>query len=118
MKLPPVVLIGAGLGVLGLVLYRGAGGAGGLARELVSGAYGVASEVASEGVLSIGDAIGLPRTDRTECEQLLADGRTWDASFVCPAGTWIRSLGSSSTSRPSLNVIDDVHGNTWYTPII
>ncbi|AVO42722.1 hypothetical protein [Simplicispira suum] len=45
-------------------------------------------------VLGIGDAVGLPRTEMTECERAMAEGRTWDASFVCPAGTFLKYLTS------------------------
>jgi hypothetical protein len=48
--------------------------------------------VASGVILGIGDAVGIPRTDMTECQRALADGRTWDASFACPASTFIKSL--------------------------
>lgn len=43
-------------------------------------------------VLGIGDAVGIPRTDMTECQRALAEGRRWDASFACPAGTFIGSF--------------------------
>jgi hypothetical protein len=43
-------------------------------------------------VLGVGDAVGVPRTNQTECERAIAEGRTWDASFACPAGTFIKSL--------------------------
>ena len=43
-------------------------------------------------VLGVGDAVGVPRTNMTECERAIAEGRTWDASFACPAGTFIKSL--------------------------
>jgi hypothetical protein len=46
---------------------------------------GVVSGVA----LGIGDAIGVPRTNMTECERALAEGRTLDASFACPAGDFL-----------------------------
>lgn len=58
----------------------------------VSGAIGLAGEAASGAVLGIGDAVGLQRTDMSECERAIAEGRTWDASFACPAGTFIKSL--------------------------
>lgn len=50
-----------------------------------------------DGVLSgvaygVGDRIGLERTNETECERAIREGRTWDASFACPAGTFIKSL--------------------------
>lgn len=39
--------------------------------------------------VGIGDAIGVPRTNETECQAAMRDGRTWDASFACPASTFI-----------------------------
>lgn len=45
-------------------------------------------------VLGMGDAIGLPRTEMSECEKAMAEGRTWDASFVCPAPVFLRYLAS------------------------
>lgn len=39
--------------------------------------------------LTAGDALGVPRTDMTECEKAKAEGRTWDASFACPASTFL-----------------------------
>lgn len=49
-------------------------------------------DAASGVVLGIGDALGVPRTDMTECERAIAEGRTLDASFACPAGTFVGSL--------------------------
>lgn len=43
-------------------------------------------------VIGIGEVIGIPRTDETECEKAMREGRTWDASFACPAGTWLKYL--------------------------
>ena len=41
--------------------------------------------VIAKPALAIGDAIGVPRTNETECEKAKREGRTWDASFACPA---------------------------------
>lgn len=51
-----------------------------------------AGAAASGVVLGIGDQVGVPRTNMTECEKALADGRTWDASFACPAGKFLGSF--------------------------
>ncbi len=52
----------------------------------------VAEGVIAGGAIAIGDKIGIPRTDETECQKAIREGRTWDASFACPAGTFISSL--------------------------
>lgn len=49
-------------------------------------------------ILGIGDKVGVPRTNEDECAKAIREGRTWDASFACPAGTWIKSLFSSNTA--------------------
>ena len=41
-------------------------------------------------VLGVGEAVGVPRTNMTECERAKAEGRTWDASFACPAGDFLK----------------------------
>ena len=43
-------------------------------------------------VVTAGDALGVPRTNETECERAKREGRTWDASFACPAGDFIGYL--------------------------
>lgn len=45
-------------------------------------------------VLGIGDAVGLPRTEMNECQRAMAEGRTWDASFLCPAPVFLKYLTS------------------------
>jgi len=70
-------------------LANAAAGAGeGIGNAAVQFGGGVVSGVA----LGIGDAIGVPRTNMTKCEQAMAEGRTLDASFDCPAGTFISYL--------------------------
>ena len=39
--------------------------------------------------IGVGDIIGVPRTDADECDKAMREGRTWDASFACPASTFL-----------------------------
>lgn len=48
-----------------------------------------AGDVPAGVVLGIGDSIGIPRTNQSECDRALSEGRTWDASFACPAARFI-----------------------------
>ncbi len=89
------LLIGAAVAALGLafvvtVKKKGAAAAMGQAvgGAVVDAAVGVATGV----VYGIGDTVGVPRTDMTECEKAKAEGRTWDASFACPAKDFISYL--------------------------
>lgn len=90
-----LLIVGAGLlAVLG-IMYVKKKGIGTVAADVgaaVGGAVVDAVDGAvTGGVLAIGDKIGVPRTDETECQKALREGRTWDASFACDAGTFIKS---------------------------
>ena len=64
------------------------------AANLGGAAVDAALGVPTGAVLSLGEAVGIPRTNMTACEQAMAEGRTWDASFSCPAGIWAKYLVS------------------------
>lgn len=66
--------------------------AGDLGYSVGAAAFNAVDGVFSGVVLSAGDAIGIPRTNMTECERAKAEGRTWDASFACPAKDFISYL--------------------------
>lgn len=89
MKIPPVYLIagGAVAAALAWVAWKGARGAGaaigGAAVEAVDGAIGGA-------VVGVGSLVGIPATNRTQCEIDKAKGDTWAASFSCPAKDFLQ----------------------------
>jgi hypothetical protein len=60
--------------------------------EAVEHPVKVVGEWGADQVLDAGDILGIPRTNETECEKALREGRTLDASFACPAGTFIGSI--------------------------
>lgn len=78
------------LAVVVLVKKKGLAADAGVA--VGSAAVDLADGVATGVVTSIGEEVGIPKTNMTECEKAIAEGRTWDASFACPAGTFIGSL--------------------------
>jgi hypothetical protein len=61
------------------------------ASTAAGSAIQTASTAAGNAIQSVGEVIGIPRTNETECQKALREGRTWDASFACPAGTWLSS---------------------------
>lgn len=86
-----------------LVLYRAAGGTAAQAGSAIGSAAVDAAGGAVSGVATgIGDAIGVPRTDQTACQLALAEGRYWDASFACPAGTFLKGAWRGATGSPSV----------------
>lgn len=46
--------------------------------------------------IGIGDALGVPRTDETECEKARREGRYLDASTACSAGTYLGYVGAGA----------------------
>lgn len=65
------------------------------AKKAGAGLVNAAGNIAAGAVEESASWFGIPKTDDTECQLALAQGRRWDASFACPAGTFIKSwLGS------------------------
>ena len=52
----------------------------------------MADGVVAGAVVETGKIFGIPATNMTECERAKREGRTWDASFACPAGDFIKYL--------------------------
>lgn len=93
------LLIGAGVAALALLILvkkKGAAVDAGLALGSAAGDFiwGITDGTVSGVVYGVGDAIGVPRTNETECEKAKREGRTWDASFACPATNFISYLFS------------------------
>lgn len=75
-----------------LILVKKKDAAANLGNDLGSAAVNLAGGAVAGVAETIGDAIGVPRTNVTECEKAMAEGRTWDASFACPASTFASYL--------------------------
>jgi hypothetical protein len=84
------MLIGAGVAALVLlVLVKKKGAAADAGAAVGAAAVDLAGGAVAGVAEGIGDQIGVPRTDMTECERAKAEGRKLDASFACPAGDFI-----------------------------
>lgn len=82
------LMIGAGvLGLVWLAKYIKDN-----AGELGAGAVKAVADLGAGAVIGAGDLLGVPRTDESECDKALREGRTWDSSFSCPAGRFIRGV--------------------------
>jgi hypothetical protein len=97
MKLPQInVSLVLGGAVAAGLLYMWARGPAKAAQDVgqaVGGAVvGAVDGVLSGVVIGGGQVIGVPKTSMTKCQKAMAEGRTWDASFDCPAGTWLKYL--------------------------
>lgn len=77
-----------GLGAValaGVALWFAARGVKGVASDLVAGT----GEAAAGAVVGIGQIVGIPATNETDCQKAMREGRTWDASFACPASEFL-----------------------------
>lgn len=110
MKLPalPWWAYAAAGAVLLVVVNRATGGAA--ARGLGAAVGQAIPDAAAGVVLGLGDGLGVPRTDESECERAIREGRTWDASFACPAGRFIGSLLPGGTATPVAGQVGDDAG--------
>lgn len=88
-----VLVLGAGA----WWLYRrtSAASVGNLAESAARGLVGAVEGAAVGTVKGIGAAVGIPDTSKTNCQADVAAGRWWDASFSCPAGTFINTAGGA-----------------------
>jgi hypothetical protein len=75
--------------LLAWIITRSAAGA---AKDIAQGAVGMAEGTITGVVVGIGGTVGIPETSADQCSADLAAGRTWDASFSCPAGTFVKSF--------------------------
>lgn len=91
MKLSTPYLI-AGAAVGAALLWAVSKGAKGAGDTIGRAAVDLVDGVVSGGVISAGELVGIPATNQTECERAQAEGRTWDASFACPAKAFLQYL--------------------------
>lgn len=86
------VYLAAGGAVLAALLWIKAKGASGTGQAIGQAAVDLADGIVSGAVVGAGSLVGIPATDQAECERAKAEGRTWDASFACPAGNFLKYL--------------------------
>lgn len=95
MKVTAVYLV-AGVAVAGALVWavtRASGTNANSAGQYVGGAMvDMADGVIGGTVVGVGQIFGIPATNMTKCEKAKAEGRTWDASFDCPAADFIKYL--------------------------
>lgn len=64
---------------------------------------GAAADTAATAVVKAGQVFGLPATSQSQCQRDLAAGNWWDASFSCPAGTFVGAAGTAVFGSTSVN---------------
>lgn len=81
-------LIGGGAAVL---IFFGPQLARWLSEKIGGAAAGIIVQTATGAVIGIGKAVGIPETDAALCQQYVDAGDFWQASFYCPAGTFLKA---------------------------
>lgn len=90
------LMLAAGLAGLGLIWWATRAG---VTQKLAAGAVSAMGDVAVGTVKGIGQTFGVPDTNMTQCQRDLAAGNVLDASFSCPAGTYLGAVfGSTNVS--------------------
>lgn len=84
-----VKYVGLALGAF-LVYKLVTRGVSGTIADVTRGVVGGAGDAAAGVVIGAGEAVGIPRTSEEACAEAIRAGRTWDASFACPAGTFLQ----------------------------
>ena len=88
-----LAIAGAGLVAVGLLVFIvSRGGLAGAGKSIGAAAAGGVLGAVDGVVVGIGGALGVPETSESECDRAIREGRTWDASFACPAGRFLRSI--------------------------
>ena len=86
-----VQMIVLGLGAFILFRQFFADASRGIAQGAAEAVGGVVVGAATGAVVGVAKSVGIPETDAQRCEAAIAAGNYWDASFYCPAGTFLQS---------------------------
>lgn len=98
-----LIAVGVAAAIVAAALWyakKKLGDAGAAAQEILQDAWTASTDAAvaagdaviAKPAIAIGDVMGVPRTNETECQRAMREGRTWDSSFACDAGTFIKYL--------------------------
>lgn len=94
MKVPTVYLIagGAVAAALAWVAIKGAKGTG---AAIVSGAFDLVDGAVSETVFTVGEAVGIPRTDAQKCADAKKANNLWEVSRYCGVVDYFKQIPTS-----------------------
>lgn len=89
MRSIPTLYVIAGGAVLAALAYVAMRGTKDTGQAIGGAVVDLADGVIGGAVTGAGQIVGIPATNPTECERAKAEGRTWDASFACPASDFL-----------------------------
>lgn len=79
----------AGALVAGALLWRTVARPAETGKAIGGAAVDLAAGMLGGAVIGIGEGVGVPETNQTQCARDRAAGDTWAASFSCPAGEFL-----------------------------
>lgn len=114
-KVQTLALVGGVLAVALVAAYLLKKAATPGAAAAAGGAIGTAAvqavEAAGTGaVVAIGESVGIPQTNTDACTLAMQEGRTWDASFACPAPVFMRYLANGAKPPDRSATSGGAHG--------
>lgn len=86
------------------------GAAGAAGTAVGTAVVDAAAGAATGAVVAIGESVGIPATNLDQCYADMAAGRTWDASFSCPAPIFLRYLANGSKPPERSATSGGAHG--------
>lgn len=89
------LIVGGGLVIGAALAYVASKGV----KDATAGAVNAAGDVVAGTVIGVGEVVGIPDTDLAKCKAAMEAGNTMDASFYCPAPTFLKYL---ITGKPAL----------------
>jgi hypothetical protein len=106
MKVPeiPTSYLLAGGAVIAALWYIKSKGAAGIGRDIAAGTIELVDSVVSETVIAGAEVVGIPRTDKTECQKRIEEFRaapwyeqaylSFGVSANCSAGDYLKFVST------------------------
>ena len=88
-KIKPMWIVAA-VAVVGVYVWRRC--AAGVGADIGRVSVNVVDGVLTGTVKAAGGIVGIPDTNFSACEMAKKEGRTWDASFACSAGDFLKYM--------------------------
>lgn len=97
-EINPMYILAA-IALAGAFYYVKKNGVQGISYNLAAAAVDAVNGVLTGTVVGLGQVVGIPETNMTQCQKDMANGHKWDASFSCDASTYISWLAHGAPTK-------------------
>ena len=97
-EINPMYILAA-IALAGAFYYVKKNGVQGITYNLAGAAVDAVNGVVTGTVVGLGQVVGIPATNMTQCQKDMANGNKWDASFSCDASTYISWLAHGAPTK-------------------